>query len=563
MLLANREQVASPVLVRIDDAAAPVIRIDRPLSIVGSKLHSHVRIVSRAVSGSHALLLNAGNHVFVRDLMSRTHLFLNDQEVTEARLKYGDVLRVGEMQFRYFDVNVVRKSLPRVLPAAGTLHPQDGGEAIRLDKPLFVVGRRLGADLRLNHRAVSKAHAVIYVEGHGRTIRDLGSRHGTFVNGTAVRSTPLVDGAVVQIGSTSFRYHAATDDAIDEQDELLAQVVSPESPLRPDESSEPQRDVACATGTNPAMESSSSAPEPASAPAGDPQSRSWGNDDASGVKGLELIDAGFQADVDVHAWHSSAEGDGDGVSSDHDSIEAHPAASPDELAENLGDLVAWGVVSPLMDPITDVSHRPAKPADELPPNETACSTTSTAAFPEIPPLGPARPPATPEVDNRCSDRSNVEHPCDENTDSNVSFVTDTIGVDESSPSVAQSTDQSPAPEANGDPSRSAPDPVGLSAPVELPMQPSAETQPVEADRGDARGDAPPAAGSELTDPDPLSAILGDQVLTIYKAAGNPTVQPLAGTAVPSRIRSVLITSVVALGLIAAIACGAWVYFHRM
>src|SRR6202035_4850892 len=99
--MVNRRDVASPVLVTLDSASSPVVRLDPPLPIVGAKLQSHLRIVSQSISGSHALLLNLGNHVFLRDLMSRTHSFVNDRAVSEAVLNYGDILRFGDMRFRF------------------------------------------------------------------------------------------------------------------------------------------------------------------------------------------------------------------------------------------------------------------------------------------------------------------------------------------------------------------------------------------------------------------------------------------------------------------------------
>jgi pSer/pThr/pTyr-binding forkhead associated (FHA) protein len=201
-------EAACPVLVRVGGSAASV-RLNRALTIVGSKQHSHLRIVSPAISGSHALLLNLGNHVFLRDLMSRTHVVVNGGQVRDCPLKDGDVVEFGEMRFRFVDSDVLRQSLSSVRPAPGRLESRAGAAAVVLSEPLWIIGRQAGADLVVAEANVSKAHAVIYEhEGH-RVLRDLGSRHGTQVNGEPIRSSRLNEGDVIEIGGWTWTYHAA------------------------------------------------------------------------------------------------------------------------------------------------------------------------------------------------------------------------------------------------------------------------------------------------------------------------------------------------------------------
>lgn len=204
--MTNRRDGACPVLITLDGTSSHVVRLDRPLTIVGAKLQSHLRIVSQSISGAHALLLNLGNHVFLRDLMSRTHSFVNDRPVGEAQLKYGDVLRFGEMRFRFTDAEVVRQSLARLRSGSAELILEDGLGRIGIDSPLFVIGRQAGADLVFKDAKVSKAHAVLYAHGGGRMLRDLGSRDGTFVNGSQIRSIALRGGELIRIGTNSLRY---------------------------------------------------------------------------------------------------------------------------------------------------------------------------------------------------------------------------------------------------------------------------------------------------------------------------------------------------------------------
>lgn len=196
------------MLVRVDGSAPP-IRLSRPLTIVGSKLQSHLRIVSATISGSHALLLNLGNNVLLRDLMSRSHVYVNDREVAECRLKYGDVVRFGEMRFRFIDQDVLRESLEKLRSPPSALD-REGREPVPVGSPLFVIGRLQGANLMLDDEEVSKAHAVLFEHDGQRVLRDLGSRRGTIVEGQRVRAVTLRGGELIRIGRTVLRYRAGS-----------------------------------------------------------------------------------------------------------------------------------------------------------------------------------------------------------------------------------------------------------------------------------------------------------------------------------------------------------------
>lgn len=59
--------------------------------------------------------------------------------------------------------------------------------------------------------SVSRRHARIRVEGERATIRDLGSKNGTLVNGEPVEGDrPLADGDEVQIGRAKMTFHVLT-----------------------------------------------------------------------------------------------------------------------------------------------------------------------------------------------------------------------------------------------------------------------------------------------------------------------------------------------------------------
>jgi hypothetical protein len=57
-------------------------------------------------------------------------------------------------------------------------------------KPTMVIGRESDSDVQINDRQVSRRHAEITQTVEGYTLRDLGSKNGTFLNGEPVWDRP-------------------------------------------------------------------------------------------------------------------------------------------------------------------------------------------------------------------------------------------------------------------------------------------------------------------------------------------------------------------------------------
>ena len=76
-----------------------------------------------------------------------------------------------------------------------------GRRVVRLDRPVFVIGRRTTADLQLVSADVSREHAEIVRDDTGRyLLRDRASRYGTFVNGEQIAERPLMHGDNIRLG---------------------------------------------------------------------------------------------------------------------------------------------------------------------------------------------------------------------------------------------------------------------------------------------------------------------------------------------------------------------------
>jgi hypothetical protein len=83
------------------------------------------------------------------------------------------------------------------------------GEPHALSGARTVVGRRIDAELSVLHASVSRDHAELRREGTGWTLRDLGSRNGTHLDGRAIQAREAVrEGARIRFGEVAFVFAA-------------------------------------------------------------------------------------------------------------------------------------------------------------------------------------------------------------------------------------------------------------------------------------------------------------------------------------------------------------------
>jgi len=88
---------------------------------------------------------------------------------------------------------------PRLVVITG---PREGWIVEVEEGEPFVVGRRSGSALSLPDGSVSRRHCELTWDGERLAVRDLDSRHGTFVNRLAVGERELAHGDLVQVGGS-------------------------------------------------------------------------------------------------------------------------------------------------------------------------------------------------------------------------------------------------------------------------------------------------------------------------------------------------------------------------
>ncbi len=96
-----------------------------------------------------------------------------------------------------------------------------GNREIALANGEHVLGRSGDASILVDDAGVSRQHARITIDADTATIRDLGSKNGTIVNGATVDGpVRLTDGAIILLGATALTFRIV--EAIGSTDTLTA-----------------------------------------------------------------------------------------------------------------------------------------------------------------------------------------------------------------------------------------------------------------------------------------------------------------------------------------------------
>lgn len=88
------------------------------------------------------------------------------------------------------------------------------GLEIPLKKEKFLIGRAKECALRAGSEAISRRHCAISKHENGYTVKDLGSRNGTYVNDARIeREVPLEAGNELRVGPLKFRVEVLAEKA--------------------------------------------------------------------------------------------------------------------------------------------------------------------------------------------------------------------------------------------------------------------------------------------------------------------------------------------------------------
>jgi len=198
--------------------------------VIGRK-GADLEIDDKAISRHHAEIYQQSGAWWIRDLESTNGTFLNNEKIEETELRHLDEIRVGATRILFATASAPEDSEERVddsgldhtkvddaskepeyhLPADRGLFLEfmtapKKGRSIKIEKGKVVIGRADEADVKVDDHGVSRKHAMIEIYSREQFyLSDLASQNGTWLNGMRVRTTKLLHGDLIRIGSTVFK----------------------------------------------------------------------------------------------------------------------------------------------------------------------------------------------------------------------------------------------------------------------------------------------------------------------------------------------------------------------
>ena len=203
---------------------------------IGRLEENDIVIDNLAVSGRHAEIYWEESGFIINDTGSHNGTFIAGNPIKSRRLAEGDVITIGKHEFLFSEQDIEYSSNNSKQEKSLSFHSKSDDPTSFLNtkqqrnilekydrmgykKPLLVVkykdkmlyksllkfkdtsiGRNPNNNIVIDNTAVSSEHAMITSDGSNFTIKDLGSKNGTFVNKKLVKTCKLVNGDIITIG---------------------------------------------------------------------------------------------------------------------------------------------------------------------------------------------------------------------------------------------------------------------------------------------------------------------------------------------------------------------------
>jgi pSer/pThr/pTyr-binding forkhead associated (FHA) protein len=204
--------------------AGKKVEIWKDRTTIGRSLDSDIFLEDLTVHRKQASIVRTAAGFVLYDDHGKGDSFVNGISVKEHLLKDGDQLLFGDTRLTFFGHEGTRpfqlaSSRGRELHIMKSIEPNSSAIAklniasVRGDirsfelLPEMTIGRSRECDIFLEDLAVSRLHATIHqLPDGGYEIEDHRSATGTFVNGMRITRYRLLEGDVVQVGSSRLTF---------------------------------------------------------------------------------------------------------------------------------------------------------------------------------------------------------------------------------------------------------------------------------------------------------------------------------------------------------------------
>jgi len=244
--------------IRDDDGRLTIVPLVRDSITIGRSEGNTIRLTERNVSRQHARLLQDGDVLYLEEIKSRFGTRINGDPVGgKIPVCPGDVIEIGDYQLAlHEDTTELAAKTTSEMPAVGRvdtpiaiplppdvgdpnavtaminladlpasaddhehktvpkkqrarlviLSPQLAGVEHVLSETPTIIGRTEEHNFQIDHRSISRNHAMITYEDGGYTLHDMGSSNGLKVNGEFYRRVDLHAGDELELGHVKVRF---------------------------------------------------------------------------------------------------------------------------------------------------------------------------------------------------------------------------------------------------------------------------------------------------------------------------------------------------------------------
>jgi pSer/pThr/pTyr-binding forkhead associated (FHA) protein len=276
--------MALTVVVRSGDHPTPLkISLDAPRIVIGRGEGCEIRLPDPSVSHRHASIRQRGSDYVVVDEGSTNGTFVGPVRLSPQAprvVRSGELVRIGriwleltvepvpatddaQLATREIALSLVSSALAaqgeaaavKVIVEAGP----DAGKELALAElgRAYVIGRGQGLDLTLTDTDASRRHIEIGRRGANLWVKDLGSKNGALLDGTALppnKETVWPRGKLVSLGTTELSF----DDPIAEA--LVEIEASSDEKMRDGDNIDPPTGVPASAAPPTALGDGSAAP---------------------------------------------------------------------------------------------------------------------------------------------------------------------------------------------------------------------------------------------------------------------------------------------------------------
>ena len=198
-----------------DEGKTTVVPLVRDEISIGRQEGNTIRLTERNVSRRHAVLRRSAEGFAIEDLTSHNGIRINGRRIQgEVPLTPDDEVAIGDYVVTLHEEAAAPEPEPEPEPPSTPARlvmltgPAPGAE-FALTGDGQRIGRAEELEIWINHRSISREHAVVRVDGGVIRVVDLQSANGMRLNGEDAADAVLQAGDVLELGQVRFRFVAA------------------------------------------------------------------------------------------------------------------------------------------------------------------------------------------------------------------------------------------------------------------------------------------------------------------------------------------------------------------